>query len=230
VYAVFGLVTTIADAHATDDVAVNVSAGSKLAAIGASLACMDVATDATAYYVRPESRAHDGADAPATSGVATVDELPTYPIDSPTRDQVVVLLLVAVENAGHAQPTKRTLIERSLALAPALADFELGHSLLDDAGGTGSGGSDDSPTFADLSTAAKKGAYRRLDRRLDPLVEGGHVTVSESGRHRRVELTPRGRNTLRAFRHKATDAVSLVPDHDLPAWLDAVDPGAVDQF
>lgn len=230
VYDVFGLVTTVADAHADDDVAVNVSAGSKLAAIGASLACMDVATDATAYYVRPASRAHDGASAPATTGVAAVDELPTYPIDSPTRDQVVVLLLVAVENAGLSQPTKRTLIERSLALAPVLSDFEFGHSLLVDAEAVGSATEADPPTFTDLSTAAKKGAYRRLDRRLDPLVERGHVTVAESGRHRHVELTPRGRNALRAFRHKATDAVAVLRDEELPSWLDDVGREDVDRF
>ena len=51
VYAVLGTVTTLAAKHAGDDVRVNVSGGGTIAAIGATIACMDVDTDATAYYV-----------------------------------------------------------------------------------------------------------------------------------------------------------------------------------
>ena len=222
VYDVFGLVTTLADEHASDDVYVNISAGSALAAVGASLGCMDVDTDATAYYVRPESWAHDGRTAPATTGVASVSELPTYPIDSPTRDQVVLMLLVAAREAGPSRPDKRTLIDDSLELATGVEAFEFGRGLIEDYldGTQASRGR----SFADLSTSEKKGAYRRLDRLLDPLEGRGYVETRKRGRQRHVVLTARGRNALRAFRHKATDAAERLEEREgLPDWLTARD-------
>ncbi|MEF8857274.1 MAG: DUF6293 family protein, partial [Haloplanus sp.] len=84
VYAVLGLVTTLADRHAPDDtVWVNVSTGSRLATIGAALACMDADTDAEAYHV-PAADADATAVADRTAGDDGVAVVPDYPIESPS--------------------------------------------------------------------------------------------------------------------------------------------------
>jgi hypothetical protein len=177
VYDVLGVVTTLAARHAGDDVRVNVSSGNKLAAVGATIACMDVSTDATAYYVHPESRAHDGVDAPATSGYAADDTLPTYPIDSPTPDQVAVLRYLEEANTDVYTPKKKDIIDHAK---------EAGLGFL-----------------ADNPPANRQGEFRRLNAAvLDPLVEDGYVTIRSVGRRKEVTLTDRGGKALRAFRHK----------------------------
>lgn len=87
VYDVLAIVTTIIHVHADDDVRANVSTGTKISAIGATIACM--ATGATAYYAHPEEYATT--DEPVGYGVRKVERLPTYPIDGPSREQVQVL-------------------------------------------------------------------------------------------------------------------------------------------
>jgi hypothetical protein len=177
VYDVLGAVTTLAARHAGDDVRVNVSTGGELAAVGATVACMDVSTEATAYYVHPDERAHDGTSAPATRGFADVDTLPTYPVDSPTPDQVAVMRYLREANTAAYTPKKRDVIEHAK---------EAGLGFL----------ADDPP-------ANRQGEFRRLNAAIvDPLVADGYVTVADVGRRKELSLTRRGEQALRAFRHK----------------------------
>ncbi|ELY93231.1 hypothetical protein C482_19716 [Natrialba chahannaoensis JCM 10990] len=192
VYAVLGAVTTIASNHAADDVSVNVSGGGTIAAIGATMACMDVSTDAHAFYVEPESYAHDGTSEPSSMGIDEIDRLPTYPIDSPTTDQVAIMGFLrdpASWDGYHddrtAPPKKKDLIEfgrdRGLSF---MADRR-------------------SP---DERTGEDKGAFRVLDTHvLDPLEADGYVTIESMGRRRVVSLTEQGDNAYRAFKHKLSD-------------------------
>lgn len=218
VYDVFGMVTTLADAHEDDSVSVNVSAGTIPAAIGATLGCMDVATDASAYYVPPDEQG--SADATTGTGTDRDPRLPTYPIDSPSRDQVVLMVVIAVEAAGLSRPDKRSLIEAALDLGTTLDEFGFGHEMLVDYVGEDPRHLDSAPSFTELSKSQKNNAYRRLDRHLEPLVERRFVNTHREGRHRHVELTDRGRDALRAFRHKALDAVAEYGELNLPDWLD----------
>lgn len=149
-----------------EDVSVNIASGSKVTAVGGAIACM--ATDATPYYVRAERYGED-ADS-VSEGVEAIYELPTYPIDRPSREHVAVLEYVA----ANEPVTKKRLIavgeDRAL---PFIADYE------------GDG---------------EKGKYRRLERHVvDPLVDRGYLAVDDAGRTKRVSTTERGRNTLRAF-------------------------------
>ncbi|ELZ07697.1 HFX_2341 family transcriptional regulator domain-containing protein [Natrialba aegyptia] len=189
VYAVLGAVTTIASKHPDDDVSVNVSGAGTIAAIGATIACMDGSTDARAYYVEPESYAHDGRREPASTGIAAVERLPTYPVDSPTPDQVAILGFLrdpSEWDGFHADrtapPKKKDLIEfardRGLSF---MADRQ-------------------SP---EERAGEDKGAFRVLDTHvLDPLVADGYVTIESVGRRRVVSLTEQGDNAYRAFKHK----------------------------
>ncbi|MGQ3411740.1 HFX_2341 family transcriptional regulator domain-containing protein [Natrinema sp. LN54] len=192
VYAVLGDVTTIADIHAEDQVYVNVSGAGTIPAIGATIACMDVSTDAHAYYVEPSEYAHDGTAEPGSFGLDEMEEVPTYPIESPTREQVAIMEFLADPAAWDgfhddrtAPPKKKDLIEyaREQELA-FMADRR-------------------SP---DERSGEDKGAFRVLDTHvLEPLAEDGYVTIESVGRRRVVELTERGENAYRAFRHKLMD-------------------------
>lgn len=187
VYAVLGDVTTIASRHADDVVAVNVSSAGRVPAIGMTMACMDVSTNAHPYYVEPESYAHDPRETPTTEGVADVEQLPIYPIDSPTTDQVAIMGFLAEPGAWDGYHEDRTAPPKKKDLIEYARD--VGLSFMADRQAPGS--------------QEDKGAFRILDTHvLDPLAEDGYVTVESVGRRRVVELTERGENAFRAFRHK----------------------------
>jgi len=197
VYAVLGEVTTIADIHADDQVYVNVSGAGTIPAIGATIACMDVSTDAHAYYVEPSEYAHDGTREPISFGLDEMEQIPTYPIESPTRDQVAIMEFLADPAAwdGYhddrtAPPKKKDLIE----YAPRAGTLFHGRSPL------------------------ARRAYRRGQRRvsvldthvLEPLAEDGYVTIEAVGRRRVVELTERARTpTERSITSSWTTAAGL---------------------
>lgn len=226
-YEVFGLVTTLAAEHDGDDVAVNVATGSKLAAIGAAMGCMDEDTDAQAYFPHAADRAFDGYVEPATSSYEGDTELLDYPIQSPARQQVAMLAVIAVEQTGTAQVKKRTLIDHGLWLSSIL-DHPLAFTTqivdvdtpLDPHG--------EIIQFSDLTSNKKKGAYGSLGTHITtPLLDRGYISIEEHGRSDIITLTPTGEKTLQAFRHKITDVIrALESKHDsgatgavVPAWL-----------
>jgi hypothetical protein len=221
VYAVFGLVTTLATGHADDAVYVNVSTGTRLAAIGAALGCMDVSTDATPYHAAGDGEArHDPSDAaPPASGSGGGRPVATYPVDSLTRSQVATLAVVAAEDDDLKTPTKRRLIDRLVGLELALdRSLAVGARIVENADGVAH--TDTHAGFDDLDSTDRKSAYRTLDSAvLGRLTEEGHVTVSDVGQRKEVALTEQGENALRAFRHKVPDVVQELDGAGMPAWL-----------
>lgn len=155
-----------------EDVSVNIASGSKVSAVGGAIACM--ATDATPYYVRAERY---GAEADSVSeGVEAIYELPTYPIDRPSREHIDVLRHLA-ENGPISKKRLITFAE----------DREL-------------------PFIADYEGSGEKGKYRLLERHVvSPLADRGYVTVRDVGRRKRLSVTESGRNTLRAFSYLLKD-------------------------
>lgn len=189
VYAVLGDVTTIADVHAEDQVYVNVSGAGTIPAIGATIACMDVSTDAHAYYVEPAEYAHDGTTEPISFGLDEIEEVPTYPIESPTRDQVAIMEFLAEPSAWEGFHDDRTAPPKKKDLIEYARDRELAFMA--------------DRRSPDERAGEDKGAFRVLDSRvLEPLSEDGYVTIESVGRRRVVELTERGENAYRAFHHK----------------------------
>ena len=175
VYDVLGEITTIADGHAADIVRVNVSSGPKLAAIGAALACM--ATDAIGYHVHPDSRSHPVEETPRTAGMRVAEQLPSYPLETPTEDQVRILNYVDETDDAAYTPKKSDLIDFAEE-----AELE----------------------FITRSAPANgKAKFALLNNRIvDPLVADGYLEVETVGRTKQVSLTETGQNALRAFRHK----------------------------
>ncbi|ELY59612.1 HFX_2341 family transcriptional regulator domain-containing protein [Natronolimnohabitans innermongolicus] len=192
VYAVLGDVTTIAANHADDTVSVNVSGAGTIPAIGATMACMDVSTDAHAYYVEPDEYAHEGRREPISTGLAATEQLPTYPIDSPTPDQVAIMGFLAEPDDWEGYHEARTSAPKKKDLIEYARDRNL--SFMADRRPPEERGGED------------KGAFRVLDTHvLEPLEADGYVTIESVGRRRVVELTERGENAYRAFKHKLAE-------------------------
>lgn len=175
IYEVMGRTTTLAARHADDEVLVNISSGTNTAAVGAAIACMTTA--ATAYSVEPGEYVPDVSREPVTRGVAAVEELPDYPIESPTRDQIAVMEYVyETEEKGH------TVHKRDLIAFAEEADLAF---------------------MTDPPTENRQSKYRRLSSAVvDPLTEKGYIEVREAGRRKLVSLTDIGRSVYFAFEHK----------------------------
>lgn len=167
--------------YGTDDVYVNLSAGSKITAIAGMIACM--ASDASPIYARPDY-GPDGGRIPAEpfhEEVESVFELPTYPIERPSNRHLAFMAFIEEHTQEGTQGrytgvSKKDLIEFAL-------DGEF-------------------PFIVQSDTTTDKGYYRLLDRHiLDPLVGRGYVGIEKVGRQKFVTLSEEGENTLRAFRH-----------------------------
>jgi hypothetical protein len=213
VYAVLGLVTTLADRHADDVVRVNVSTGSRLATIGAALACMDDDTGAEAYHV------------PADDGTAVADRendvavVPDYPIESPSRDEVATMAIIATLDTAVYTPKKRDLIDEAIRL-----QHDLGRSLpfAERIVRSADVPAAQVTAFDDLGASEQKGAYRTFrERALTELEAREYVVVDDEGvgRSDPITLTPTGEAALRAFRHKVVDVVTALDTRSAPDWL-----------
>lgn len=187
-YTVLGKVAEIITAHRNDEVYVNLSTGSKISAIGGMIACMVTRESAsvTPYYVRAEGYIPDDEDkeeTPVSFGMAAISELPTYPIQGPSQEEIAMLQYIADE-----QPiTKKQLIRHARQVVDRFRrnaeekDIQL----------------DDDPHM---------GEYRLLDTHiLDPLVERECIETTEVGRSKEITTTEEGHNTLRAFDYLLDD-------------------------
>ena len=176
VYDVMGVTTTIAAAHVDDQVYVNISSGTNVAAVGAAIACMTTA--ALPYSVEPESYGHDVDAEPLSRGVASVDRVPDYPIEAPTSEQVHIMGYLYEQTVQNPYTlNKRSLIQRA-------NDYGL-------------------PFLANYSTESRQSEYRRLDAAIiDPLVAKGYLRLEPAGKRKNVVLTETGISVYRAFQHK----------------------------
>ncbi|KTG18247.1 HFX_2341 family transcriptional regulator domain-containing protein, partial [Haloferax profundi] len=189
-YDVMGVVTTIAEHHDAgvaggDSVYVNVSSGPHVAAVAAAVGCM--AVGARPYSVTPESYSHDPEVSPASEGVKTQTDLPLYPIDGPTPDQIAVLEFLKEKADQNHSVHKRNIIKQF-------------------------GGDGDKTGTAHLEclqgteTKAWSSKYNRLDSKiLDDLENHGYVQIEQRGRSSYVSISASGRNILGAFGHLLSD-------------------------
>jgi hypothetical protein len=175
IYDVLGAVTTVAAEHDDDIVRVNVSSGTKLSAVGAAIASMT--TDATGYFVYPDEYAHHVEDEPLTTGYEDDEVLPSYPIESPTTDQVAVMAFLDEKNDETYTAKKKDVIEFA-------EDAELRFI-------TANRPANDKAKFALLNANI-----------VDPLLENDYIDVESVGRQKQLTLTDTGRHALRAFEHK----------------------------
>lgn len=165
----------IAD-HSSDEVYVNLSAGSKITAIAGMIACMTAG--ATPIYARPDY-GPDGRkipDEPLHDAVCETFSLPTYPIERPTRTEIAYLDFL---DGADGEGRYRGASKKELIAFGKRADFEF---------------------IARSEASTEKGLYRVLDTHVTrPLSERGYITIEQVGRTKYVSLTREGKNALRAF-------------------------------
>jgi hypothetical protein len=214
VYAVLGLVTTLADRQDPEDtVRVNVSTGSRLATVGAALACMDEDTDAEAYVPTVDDEGE------IADGESPVSVVPDYPIESPSRDGLAALAIVAALDTDAYTPKKRDLIDEALGLRPALDEPLV---FVERIANAAERRPSEVTEFGDLRTDEQKGAYRTFrEWVLAELKTSGYVVVNDEsvGRSDPITLTATGEAALQAFRHRILDVVRALKRRETPEWL-----------
>ncbi|MFB6242769.1 MAG: DUF6293 family protein [Halobaculum sp.] len=184
-YEILGIVTTVADRerHADDEVFVNVSTGRRPASIGAALGAMDTSTEATAYIDHGDSEERP-------RHTEQTEELPEYPITSPSAQQVALLGVVEELTTETHEPNKSEVIDRAAELDMAfLADID------DPLSGTG-------------ANAAQHRLSAQFVDQLGPGTRYEYVDVRQPGRSKQLSVTDAGENALVAFQHKAADTLA----------------------
>lgn len=191
-YEALGTIVAAVDDHPDDEVYVHLSAGSKITAIAGMIACM--AGDAHPIYARPDygPDSERVPDEPLHDEVASVFELPTYPIERPSETLVAVMDYIerAVDgeepaDAGAPWGRYRGVSKKELVAFVREAGF---------------------PFVTESEATTEKGYYRLLETHVvRPLTERGYTTVEQVGRRKYVSLTSDGEDTLRAFRHVLAD-------------------------
>lgn len=187
-YPVLGTISKLVVQHADENIYVNLSAGSKISAIGGMIACMvtrDI-VEVTAYYVSPEGYTsedknadEDQDDKPVSYGMKSISELPTYPIRGPSKDELVILDYVRDEGSV----TKKALIQHART---TIEKFRRNAEKKD----------------IDLKDSPLVGEYNLLDTHvLKPLLQRNCVEVEDVGRSKEVSITEEGRNTLIGFQY-----------------------------
>lgn len=204
-YEVMGCVTTLVEAQSDDEtVRVNVTSGTKHAAIGATMACMDEGTDALPYYVNEETP-QPAATVETNGRLDTAEPIEIYPIETPSRDQLVALALIEACNTGGRRTKFRTIIDKG-------DDFDIA-------------------CFRESTKG--KGLYQKLHIYIiDPLETKSYIEIKAEGRSKYVEVTSAGLQTLRAFRHRIEDVIAQIEAASDPRMtLELTDPTeTIDQW
>ncbi|MHB9288806.1 DUF6293 family protein [Halobacteriales archaeon Cl-PHB] len=182
-YSVLGKVAEIITSHPDDELYVNLSTGSKISAIGGMIACMVTrdSVSVTPYYVRAEGYTpedeQDEQELPVSYGMESISELPTYPIQGPSRDEIAILQYIAANEPVR----KKQLIRQA---RQTVDRFERNARKKD----------------IQVTQDPHMGEYRLLDNHiLEPLSERECIEITEVGRSKEVSITEEGKNTLRAF-------------------------------
>lgn len=169
-YDALGTIAGLIQSHRQEEIFVNLATGGKVTAIAGMIACM-VTEAASPYYVTAKDYG-DHQQTPVAETVTNISNLPTYPIDAPTPEQVRMLNFID----GQEPVSKQELIEY--------------------------GETNSLPFIVDYAGSDPKGKYRKLDSAiLEPLQDDGAVSITEQGRKKMVRLTESGGNTLHAFRY-----------------------------
>jgi hypothetical protein len=168
---------SVFDKYSEDELFINLSSGNKITAIGGMIASM-VSNGVHPYYVEAEE--HGSHQPPAPEGVASIDSLPSHFIEKPDLEQLVVMDYIASSDRTNrdGEPYR---IKREL--------FEFGEQ-------------EELPFMSEYEGDTTKGKFRRLGAHIiSPLQNKDYLSVVEVGTQKRVFLTDKGWNTIRAFRY-----------------------------
>lgn len=164
-----GKIGRIIREHLDDEVYVNIATGSKVTAIAGMLACMAIMDDepvAIPYYVEADKYKE------IPIGGENVLELPLFPIEPPSIEQISVLSQLTEGGPSSKKELIEFGDERGL---PFVTDHEIN---------------------------AEKGKYRPLDKHIiEPMLAQGFVIEKQRGRKKLIEITDVGEDIEQAFRY-----------------------------
>jgi hypothetical protein len=163
--------------HEGDDVYINISTGTNVAAIAGMMAAQT--SDATPYYVTPTLTDEEDIEEdeevwtpeePIFTQAGEISELPVFELQGPSSEQLQIMGFLLDKDGV----TKKELIRFA-------EDKEL-------------------PFIANTEAKSDEGRYRLLESHIiDPLTDGGYVRVEKAGRTKNVFLEQRGIDALAAF-------------------------------
>ena len=190
--------------HAEEDVYINVSTGTQIAAIAGMMAAQ--AGEATPFYVEPTTADHcaDAVDIPSEPLVPSsgaISELPVFKLVGPTPEQLQILAYLA----GHEGATKKDLIRYAEA--------------------------EHLPFIAHTESKSDEGRYRMLESHIiDPLTKDGYVRVEKAGRKKHVFIEQRGIDALAAFPLASAVLETVQAEAEDSGTVDEVRPSRVTQW
>lgn len=185
----------IIEEHCTDELWVNISSGNKISAVAGMIACATTEV-ATPYYVTAEGG--DSNDPMHTHsepaiGVQEVQEVPPYPMDRPSDDELLLMNLIDKADISLRDTERPFLIKKGLIENGRSAGVEF---LFAEDEGIDSRGKTETHEY-DIGRAD----HNRLRRNfIDPFTRKGFIEVHDERQSDRVMLTQRGQNLLTAFR------------------------------
>jgi len=174
--------------HEDDDVYINVSTGSNVAAIAGMMAAQT--SDATPFYVEPWVTEDEGEDVqtpdePLIKQATEITELPVFELRGPSPEQLQVLGFLY----GNEGATKKELIQYAE--------------------------SEELPFIANTEAETDEGRYRLLESHIiDPLTDGEYISVTKEGRKKVVHIKERGIDALAAFPLESETLETLQDDAD----------------
>lgn len=167
-----------------DNVFVNLATGTKVTAIAGMIASMTL--EAKPYYVRVDNYRDEvdvnGDKMSVPTSIKDVFDLPTYPIDSPETQEVVIMELIEFMAKNDQRLTKGEIIHFGEQVGLEFASRDV----------------------------SGKGKYRTLDSEvLHPLSEQNYIEEISSGRNKYVTLTEEGESALAAFRWVSSGEIDV---------------------
>jgi hypothetical protein len=168
-----GTYTQAVKDHEDDDVYINVSTGSQLAAIAGMMAAQT--SDATPFYVQHTLADLDADEVqtpeqPVFPAAGEISELPVFELQGPSREQLQIMGYLY----GRDGVTKKELINYA-------EDETL-------------------PFIANTEAESDEGRYRLLETHIiNPLSDTEYISVEKAGRKKEVHLEEQGVDALAAF-------------------------------
>lgn len=189
--------------HDGDDVFINVSTGTAIAAIAGMMAAQT--SDATPFYVQLTEEETDPTEVeeietppmPVIDTAGQISELPVFELQGPSPEQLEILGHLY----GHDGLTKKELIR--------FAEEE------------------ELPFIANTEAESDEGRYRLLESHIiDPLEDGDYIRVEKAGRKKVVSIEQRGVDALAAFPLES-DTLETIRETEGQAYSNADGKGGV---
>lgn len=189
--------------HKGDDVFINVSTGTAIAAIAGMMAAQT--GDATPFYVQLTEEETDPTEVeevetppmPVIDTAGKISELPVFELQGPSPEQLEILGYLY----GKDGLTKKELIRYA-------EEEEL-------------------PFIANTEAESDEGRYRLLESHIiDPLDEGNYIRVEKAGRKKNVYIEQRGVDALAAFPLES-DTLDTIRETEGQAYSNADGKGGV---